>query len=639
VDPINERIADVEELDRLRQRARKFQQDAIEALTATIYLPQPRNELTPYWTTWKRDAPRDRWRLPGDDIEKGMMLQVLLKHDAKKQGHSESQEASRSRLRQDLLQIRVADCNKTKNANPTESLDNVPIMRCAMVLQALVTDGHGLTPAALACFYRIVLELNEVVGPTWSGGAARASADALASAFITGECALALLAFERAMIRTAEAADLIGQEKKRIAELRSDVPVWREQEEAYRAMALYASLTALLPQLAIKLSQDVLSRVRDLRESRTSPAALNSVVDEVERVLMTALGTIPSAAEILPTIPSESAVSAADPVAKIVSQGLGMAAQNAAQLVLTKLVALLKNDKPEDVVGVARNLRAGAQVLHDLIEPVAHFAESIVDRELAGPQLDLTVDAAELVFATCLLGRLSGWRQPKVRSAFQLARRLLSSNGRLLSFQPFNVQSQGYRINVATFEVTRRLAELAALVEMELEPAFVETLMRPFEDTRAPGHDDTERGWMTDPRGRDPQSEWWVTALAIDALGNVIQMLNAEINRRVLQEFHVRRPAEIDLDLNRLFYPDYGLTALRSNRAGWDRTVAVKLQELRIHAGNGAREETPRYSLVLYGPPGTGKTTLVEAIAKSADVPLVEITPSDILVGGEEAIE
>jgi SpoVK/Ycf46/Vps4 family AAA+-type ATPase len=42
---------------------------------------------------------------------------------------------------------------------------------------------------------------------------------------------------------------------------------------------------------------------------------------------------------------------------------------------------------------------------------------------------------------------------------------------------------------------------------------------------------------------------------------------------------------------------------------------------------------------VLYGPPGAGKTTLVEAVAKSAGVPLVEITPSDILVGGEEAIE
>lgn len=42
---------------------------------------------------------------------------------------------------------------------------------------------------------------------------------------------------------------------------------------------------------------------------------------------------------------------------------------------------------------------------------------------------------------------------------------------------------------------------------------------------------------------------------------------------------------------------------------------------------------------MLHGPEGTGKTTLVEALAKSCDVPLVEVTPSDIVMGGMEAVE
>lgn len=43
--------------------------------------------------------------------------------------------------------------------------------------------------------------------------------------------------------------------------------------------------------------------------------------------------------------------------------------------------------------------------------------------------------------------------------------------------------------------------------------------------------------------------------------------------------------------------------------------------------------------MVFHGPPGTGKTTLLEALACSCGVPLVEVTPSDITVGGEDFVE
>src|SRR5205823_15132838 len=60
-----------------------------------------------------------------------------------------------------------------------------------------------------------------------------------------------------------------------------------------------------------------------------------------------------------------------------------------------------------------------------------------------------------------------------------------------------------------------------------------------------------------------------------------------------------------------------------------DHVVGPKLKE----------DEDRVYSLVLHGPPGTGKTTIVEALALSCESPLVEITPSDIVVKGQEAVE
>jgi hypothetical protein len=626
-EPIDEMIADIEHLDWQRARARTLRQQAIKALTRTVYQPLRRPTPTTGGTATggTRPATAGSWPPPDDDIEKALMLQALLELDAKKDGPSDNQITSRDNLMTDLSGITANDCISTKEAG--NGLDNVPIMRCAVMLQGLVAANCGLESAALACFHRIVTELNDVVGPTWSGGAARASKEAVACAFITGECARSLLAFERTLLKTAEVAELFAMEMKRQS-ARAGFSVWQEQEEAFRAASLEASLMALRPHVVVKLT---------------------GAAVEIVKALNNALAAVPSTDTILASLPAVTTAAPTDTIPDIVARDLAAAAASIARHALEQFVTVIKvgitripDATPvgaEHAEQIASNLKKGAQLVHELVQPTSRFAEAVVDRELAAPQLNLTVDAAELVFAACLLGEVSGWHHPKVRTAFQQLRSLLASNGRLLSLRPFNVHRQGYRLNVATLETTRRLAELAAHAEAGLQPEFVARLMQPFEDTRAPGQDDNARGWTTDPPGRDPRSEWWVTALAVDALGTVASMLDQEINRRVLQQFHVRWPDKDKLELDRLFYPDYGLTTLRQDQGDQQRSIAVKLQDLRIHAARGSKATDPMFSLVLYGPPGTGKTTLVEALANSAGVPLIEITPSDILVGGEDAIE
>jgi ATPase family protein associated with various cellular activities (AAA) len=118
------------------------------------------------------------------------------------------------------------------------------------------------------------------------------------------------------------------------------------------------------------------------------------------------------------------------------------------------------------------------------------------------------------------------------------------------------------------------------------------------------------------------------------SLEALAEALDSRINSLVLANLSVRRPGDLKLDLNDLFYPDYGLviSGARTDSLG------CLLQELRAHV-TGADSDRQITSLVLHGPPGTGKTTMAEAVAKASGVPLVEITPSDILLGGVEKIE
>jgi hypothetical protein len=103
-------------------------------------------------------------------------------------------------------------------------------------------------------------------------------------------------------------------------------------------------------------------------------------------------------------------------------------------------------------------------------------------------------------------------------------------------------------------------------------------------------------------------------------------------------------------DLDTLFYPDYGLcqvfkipelkpiARIARKDGDYGDSIAIFLQKMRAHVA-GLQDLDALYSMVLYGPGGTGKTTLVEALASSCDVPLVEVTPSDIVVRGVEALE
>jgi hypothetical protein len=152
-------------------------------------------------------------------------------------------------------------------------------------------------------------------------------------------------------------------------------------------------------------------------------------------------------------------------------------------------------------------------------------------------------------------------------------------------------------------------------------------------------------------------------------------MLNERINAMVLRNFNVDWPnVEVDrlvgvmsssgrkLDLNDLIYPDYELHSsfipseeykedYEEDPARVDRvSIAIRLQQMRSHLTrallpdfyskeNKGSEYEKAFSAIFYGPHGTGKTTLAEALAATAKVPLVRLSPSDLMVQGTDVIE
>lgn len=463
---------------------------------------------------------------------------------------------------------------------------------------------------------------------------------------------------------------------------------WKKQEKKRLAFSCYVTLQQCSKALALPIERP--SKIESMEDwAETTITGLKGIVETVAKEFHRAVDEVKNFRdweEKSASTPEEKKTSSRsrfghDRALSALEQG-----EEQAKCALKLVEDLGTGDQIIKSLQDLQDILIGArQRVRSILQPAENFLSSVLDHELAAATLghDSTWEPHQVAFAASSLGIIDKrWREDKrLPEALGYLTRAISDRGRFPIGQPFHGDKSAMHFIYPGF-VTTALAELLRNVRYpEVEPNLVKKMLHFFDDTRVrqagidketrdlekkryEKQEDLERdGWFNEYDMQGRRFKPWATVAAVCGLAAINRMLDERINQLILAHFRVKKPErDINLDLDALFYPDYGVSLVRDPiegpETGWlkvslfdesewpqdcwpTESVAVTLQKIHAHVRRVHLDESgPHYcSVVLHGPPGTGKTTLVEALAKSCGASLVEVTPSDIIVGGEEAIE
>lgn len=333
-------------------------------------------------------------------------------------------------------------------------------------------------------------------------------------------------------------------------------------------------------------------------------------------------------------------------------------AENKEVISITKRAASDFDKTLEELVNKAERI---SQHIHRVAEPIKQYIKTVIRREFAEATSASAsaFDPGELVFAATAYGTMTDWKPSELLDrACQLLRDALPESGRLMTRRALHSSQHGYRLLPIGCEMTRCLAQLFQKTNYEIEPVVVRRMLNVFEDKLIPLSIKKGKemiGWNFENAPHPNKPSVWVSVVAVLALDRMVRMLNARINNSILKHFDVYRPEKphVDLTLNNLVYSDFGFSLhgfydLKDEVYKKLCSIPISLELMRAHIMRASlpknylaarKTANPIFSVIFYGPPGTGKTTLAEATALSGQMTVVNLSPNDLLVQGQQFIE
>lgn len=548
-----------------------------------------------------------------------------------------------------------------------KELADADLFRAAQLARTLTAaPSSAFSRAVIYCYYLLIRELYTVQTHEWSIGGARLSRGGLVSAFMTGECVRALLGFAQAQENTAQLLRDLGRIRERLRLSEEPVPSgWRTAESERSSLSFFTTLRLASANLAVRV------QVKDPAEAwkfiSDAPASLLKDIEGAKKVFTESAKAIRKYRD---QEARQAKASRSESVRNELERShlghfIGLQAVCRAEANAEKALSLFHGSASSfgDWEKLASAFSKAAAEVRDLLKPSLGFVSGVLDREVVAAVGGRPWDASELTCAASTYGEISDltcagsaygeirdrWNDERLLAAVTELAKVIPEDGSLPPGKPIHVDAQEDTSRPYSGALLRVLALLLEKVRgAAVAPKLVSRLISYFETTRV--HADAEAGELGGWRlawGR--RSDPGVTASAVESLEGINGMLDERINQIVLRQFSVRRPNEVNLD--DAFYADYGLR-LAPEELRPTESVSIVLQRMRAHVAGirlpqlasakqlpSAGREDPVYSVVLHGPPGTGKTTLLEALAASCEVPLVEVTPSDIVIRGEDSIE